>query len=71
MHVNWTIYRAISVNTNYEVSIHGHVRNRKTKRILKPYNICGYNKVMDTYSHVLPQLQDDAMLRIAEYVSSE
>lgn len=37
MHVNWTIYRAISVNTNYEVSIHGLVRNRKTKRILKAW----------------------------------
>jgi integrase len=30
----------------------------------------GLQITMDTYSHVLPQLQDDAMLRIAEYISS-
>lgn len=44
--VNWTLFRAVKVNKNYEVSIHGIVRNRKTKRILKPFVIgAGYEAV--------------------------
>lgn len=44
--VNWTLFRAVKANSNYEVSIHGLVRNRKTKRILKPFIIgAGYEAV--------------------------
>ena len=40
---NWTIYRKIEGYDNYEISIDGDVRNRKTKRIIKPcYDKDGY-----------------------------
>ena len=42
---NWTLFRIVSRNDAYEVSIHGHVRNRKTKRILKPWIVDGYEAV--------------------------
>ena len=35
----WTLFRVVKTNSTYEVSIHGMVRNRKTKRILKPFII--------------------------------
>lgn len=35
----WTLFRVVKANSIYEVSIHGAVRNRKTKRILKPFII--------------------------------
>lgn len=42
----WTIYRQIEGYENYEVSIHGDVRNRKTKRVLKSFRIsAGYEAV--------------------------
>jgi len=43
---NWTIFRKLDDFERYEVSIHGDVRNRKTKRILKPFTIGkGYRAV--------------------------
>lgn len=43
---NWTIFRTIKGFENYEVSIHGDVRNKKTGRILKPFLIgAGYEAV--------------------------
>lgn len=46
MEKRWTIYRQIEGYENYEVSIHGDVRNRKTKRVLKPFFIgAGYKAV--------------------------
>ncbi len=40
---NWTIFRKIEGYENYEISIDGDVRNRKTKRIIKPcYDKDGY-----------------------------
>jgi len=46
MEKRWTIYRKIIGYENYEVSIHGDVRNRKTKRVLKPFLISsGYKAV--------------------------
>jgi len=48
---NWTIYRNIKGYDNYEVSIHGDVRHKKTKQVKKPtpdkdgYLVIGlYNK---------------------------
>ena len=43
---NWTIFRKVEDFERYEVSIHGDIRNRKTKRILKPFTIGkGYQAV--------------------------
>jgi hypothetical protein len=38
-------YKTIENYTNYEVSNLGNVRNIKTKKILKPDNLKGYNRV--------------------------
>lgn len=36
--INWTLFRIVSSNGAYEVSIHGLVRNRKTKQLLKTWS---------------------------------
>lgn len=60
--INWTLYRVVKANSNYEVSIHGLVRNRKTKRILKPFiagggyalvTLCKNGVPVDYYVHRL------------------
>lgn len=46
MEKQWTIYRTIKGYERYEISIHGQVRNRITKRVLKPFLIgAGYEAV--------------------------
>ena len=32
------IWKEVSVNSNYEISILGNIRNKNTKKILKPNN---------------------------------